>query len=200
MRDLEARVRAALLAQAPGALDEGPGADPQAAIARFLERRAFEDLDLGLEMLLSTMLRVLFVEIKAFHVFTWAEEVLSDVDLVAGDGAAAEIVRAIKSDETPHVEYLRTALSEMRSRTFIGESGRKHAGTDLIDTMWDASMAESLGVLEDQSRAFVLSEIQRAVAEKPNGADLLEEFHALGDVVPSTDGTVFVASGEPAGY
>jgi hypothetical protein len=178
----------------------GAGSDPQAAMTRFLERRAFEDLDLGLEMLISTMLRVLFVEIKAFHVFSWAEEVLSDVDLVAGDGAAAEIVRAIKSDETPHVEYLRTALSEMRARTFIGESGRKHAGTDIVDAMWDASMAESLGMLEDQNRAFVLSEIKRAIAEKPDGADLLEEFHALGEFVPSTDGTTFVAAGEPVGY
>ena len=178
----------------------GAGADPNAAMTRFLDKRTFEDLDVGLEMLISTMLRVLFVEIKAFHVFSWAEEVLSDVDLVAGDGAAAEIVRAIKSDETPHVEYLRTALSEMRARTFIGESGRKYAGTDIIDTMWDASMAESLGLLEDQNRAFVLSEIQRAIAAKPDGADLLEEFHSLGEFVPATDGKSFVAAGDPVGY
>ena len=178
----------------------GAGSDPQAAMTRFLERRAFEDLDLGLEMLISTMLRVLFVEIKAFHVFSWAEEVLSDVDLVAGDGAAAEIVRAIKSDETPHVEYLRTALSEMRARTFLGTSGRKYPGTEIIDAMWDASMAESLGLLEDQNRAFVLSEIERAIKAKPDGGDLLEEFHALGEFVPSTDGKTFVAAGEPVGY
>ena len=178
----------------------GVGADPQAAMTRFLERRAFEDIDIGLEMLISTMLRVLFVEIKAFHVFSWAEEVLSDVDLVAGDGAAAEIVRAIKSDETPHVEYLRTGLSEMRARTFIGESGRKYPGAEIIDTMWDASMAESLGLLEDQNRAFILSEIERALQDRPGGRDLLEEFHTLGDVRPSGDGASFVGTAEPVGY
>ena len=34
----------------------------------------------------------------------------------------------IRADETPHVDYLRTALTEMRDRTFVGESGRKIAG------------------------------------------------------------------------
>ncbi len=179
----------------------GAGADPEAARARFLSKRMFQDIDFGLEMLMSTMLRVLFVEIKAFHVFSWAEELLSDVDLVAGDGDAAEIVRAIKADETPHVEYLRTALSEMRARTFIGESGRKYVGTEVVDKMWDASMAESLGMLEDQNRGFVLSEIERALATVPNGADLLEEFHSLGDVRPSGDGVTFVAAGaDSMGY
>ena len=52
----------------------------------------------------------------------------SDTDLVAGDGAAADLVRYVRADETPHVDYLRTALTEMRDRTFVGESGRQHPG------------------------------------------------------------------------
>src|SRR3546814_11155954 len=90
----------------------GVGADPDAARSRFLDRRAFPDRDLGLELLVSTMLRVLFVEIKAFHVFAWAEELLADRDLVAGDGEAARLVSFIRADETPHVEYLRTSSTE----------------------------------------------------------------------------------------
>jgi hypothetical protein len=159
----------------------GTGSDPVAAQQRFLSRRSFDDLDLMLEMLISTMLRVLFVEIKAFHVFAWAEELLADSDLVAGDGAASRLVSYIRADETPHVEYLRTALTEMRDRTFIGESGRRYAGSDIIGTMWDASLAESLGLLEDQNRASTLAEIERAVLARRNGKDLLAEFHSLGD-------------------
>ena len=48
--------------------------------------------------------------------------------------------------------------------------------------------------------AFVRSEIERAVGTRRNGADLLAEFHSLGEVVPSTDGRRFVAAGEPSGY
>src|SRR3546814_17251387 len=110
----------------------GAGPDPDGARQRFLGKRSFEDLDVGLELLISTMLRVLFVEIKAFHVFAWAEELLSDPDLVAGEGEAARLVSYIRADETPHVEYLRTALTEMRDRKFVGESGKRYPGTAII--------------------------------------------------------------------
>ncbi|HWE55267.1 MAG TPA: hypothetical protein VG435_07115, partial [Acidimicrobiales bacterium] len=56
---------------------------PEERQARFDASRSFPELDTGLEMLLATMVRVLFIEIKAFHIFAWAEALLSDPDLVA---------------------------------------------------------------------------------------------------------------------
>ena len=95
----------------------------------------------------------MFIEVSAFHTFAWAEAVLSDTDLVAGDGEAAELVRCIRADETPHVDYLRTALTEMRDRTFVGESGKKIAGTEVIGTIWDAALEQSLGAEPRELRA-----------------------------------------------
>ena len=164
------------------------GPDPDGARQRFLGKRTFEDLDIGLELLISTMLRVLFVEIKAFHVFAWAEELLSDPDLVAGDGEAGRLVSYIRADETPHVEYLRTALTEMRDRTFVGESGKRYPGTDIIGQMWDASLAESLWLLEEQNRAATVAELELAVSSRPNSADLLAEFHSLAAPLAATEG------------
>ncbi len=86
-------------------------------------------------MMVSLMVRVLFIEISAFHTFAWAEEWMSDTELVAGDGEAARLVSYIRADESPHVGYLRTALSEMRDRTWVGEGGqpaRRH-GHDRAD-------------------------------------------------------------------
>ena len=97
--------------------------------------RMFPDLDVGLETLIATMARVLFIEIKAFHIFAWAEALLSDSELVAGNGEAARIVSYIRADETPHVEYLRTSLTEMRDRTFIGESGRRYPGSQIVGSL-----------------------------------------------------------------
>lgn len=134
------------------------------------------------------MLRVLFVEIKAHHVFAWSEDLLSDNGLVAGEGEAARLVSYIRQDEAPHVEYLRTSLTEMRDRTFIGTSGRKYPGAEIIGSMWDTSMKESLGMMEDMNRAAILSEVELALEGHPRGRDLLEEFHSLGDVRPSSDG------------
>jgi hypothetical protein len=179
----------------------GPaGSDPAAARQRFMNRRMYEDIDFGVEMLIATMLRVLFVEIKAFHVFAWAEELLSDTDLVAGDGEAARLVSYIRRDEMPHVEYLRTGLTEMRDRTFVGASGRKYPGTEIIGAMWDRGLEESTGILEEQNKATTVSELEYALRDHPKGSDILAEFHALGDVVPSTGGTVASPPDAAVGY
>ncbi|HET6795298.1 MAG TPA: hypothetical protein VFH45_12675 [Acidimicrobiales bacterium] len=171
----------AVMLQRMGIGGGGGGGD---AASRYVERRMFDDLDLGLEMLISTMVRVLFIELKAFHVFAWAEALLSDTDLVAGEGEAARIVSYIRADETPHVDYLRTALTEMRDRTFIGESGRRIPGGDVIGGLWDRSMQESLGALEEQGRRATLGEVEHALESDPRRGDLLERFHALGDWRP----------------
>jgi hypothetical protein len=155
------------------ASQSGPAA--QGDKARFVP-----DLDGGLELLISTMLRVLFIEVKAFHTFAWAEELLSNDELVAGDGEAGRLVSYIRADETPHVEYLRTALTEMRDRTFIGVSGKRYPGRDVIMPMWDALLEFSLGVVEQQNRAWSLREVERAIDGKPGNAEILREFHELG--------------------
>ena len=43
------------------------------------------------------------------------------------------MVSYIRADESPHVEYLRTALSEVRSRTLRTESGETMAGRTVVD-------------------------------------------------------------------
>jgi hypothetical protein len=123
---------------------------------------------------------LLFIEVSAFHTFAWAEAVLSDTDLVAGDGAAADLVRYVRADETPHVEYLRTALTEMRDRTFVGESGRRIPGTEVIGTLWRAALEQSLGVNRENFLRTAMAEVEHALAANPRRAQLLEGFHALG--------------------
>ena len=162
----------------------GRGGDPGARAARFQSERLFDDLDPAIEMLVATMCRVLFIEIKAFHVFAWAESLLSDTELVAGEGEAARLVSYIRQDETPHVDYLRTSLTEMRDRAFLGLSGRRHPGQQVIGALWEKGLAESMGPAEQQARATMTAEVERALAGYPRRGDLLEQFHALGDWHP----------------
>lgn len=161
----------------------GPASSEEERLARFNANRSFPEIDTGLEMLLTTMLRVLFVEIKAFHVFAYAEALLSDTDLVAGDGEAANIVACIRADETPHVEYLRTSLTEMRDRTFLTGKG-KLDGRLVIGTLWDRLIGESMGTVEEQNRMAFRREVEHAVDGRPGAADLLAEFDSLGDWRP----------------
>jgi hypothetical protein len=141
--------------------------------------RRFPDLDLSLEMMIRRMVGLLFIEVSAFHTFAWAEEVLSDRDLVAGDGEAAALVSYVRADETPHVEYLRTALTEMRDRTFVGESGRRIAGTEVVGLLWDSALEQSLGVNRQNFVQTATKEVEHALAGNPRRAEVLEGFHAL---------------------
>ncbi len=160
------------LAAAPGAAPSKPATPPA---------RLLPEIDPGIEALLGFMCRVLFIEIKAFHAFAWAEALLCDPDLVAGEGEAARIVSYIRADETPHVEYLRTALSEMRARTFVSESGRQIAGTEVIDRVWQAALADSLGPNEQRGRTAVTRVLEHALEQRADGPELLEQFHRLGE-------------------
>jgi hypothetical protein len=144
-----------------------------------LERTLPHDIDVNLELICSLMVRVLLIEVQAFHTFAWAEDWLADRDLVAGDGRAAELVSFIRADETPHVGYLKTALTEMRDRTWIGASGKQYAGTEMIATLWDRRLDDSLGAGKEVARRAILGEVEHWVLQRPDGKDILARFHEL---------------------
>jgi hypothetical protein len=160
-----------------------------------VERLLPDDIDGNLEAIASLMTRVLFIEIQAFHTFKWAEAWLSDPKLVAGDGEAAKLVSYIRSDETPHVGYLKTALTEMRDRTWVGESGKKYSGEEMIGRIWQRALDNSLGGGRDQNRRVTYGEVKHWAMQKPNGADILEKFNSLGTIdIPTDDASATAAA------
>jgi hypothetical protein len=142
--------------------------------------RRFPDLDLSLEMVVRRMVGLLFIEVSAFHTFAWAEEVLADTELVGGDGRGADLVAYVRADETPHVDYLRTALTEMRDRTFMGESGATIPGAEVIGTLWGAALELSLGANRDNFVRTATNELELALATHSRREEILEGFRALG--------------------
>jgi hypothetical protein len=161
---------------------DGKPPTPAQAQAAALAVRRFPDLDLALEMMVRRMVGLLFIEVSAFHTFAWAEAVLSDTGLVGGEGRAADLVSYVRADETPHVEYLRTALTEMRDRTFVGESGRRIPGAEVIGTLWDTALEQSLGVNRENFLRTALAEVEHALERNPRRSELLEGFQSLGAV------------------
>ncbi|MFL6206170.1 MAG: hypothetical protein ACJ739_12565 [Acidimicrobiales bacterium] len=152
-----------------------PGGPGGIDVARALP----DDIDVNLELIANLMIRVLLIEIQAFHTFAWAEEWLADPELVAGDGEAAQLVSYIRADETPHVEYLKTALTEMRDRTWVGASGTTYSGADMIGTLWARGLEQSLGDGRQQTRKAVLGEVEHWCLQHEGGADVLAEFYSL---------------------
>ena len=175
-----------------------PGSNGSIDVAKMIReamanRLLPDDVPFELEALIERMARLLLIEISAYHVFAWAEALLSDNDLTAGEGEAARLVSYIRQDEAPHVEYLKTTLSEMRDRTFVGTSGEKHAGTEMISRIWDRAVAESLGERREQNLKLTLREVEHALEGKRRAGEILEQFHALGSIRPTDDGS-FVAA------
>jgi hypothetical protein len=82
----------------------------------------------------------------------------------------------------------------MRDRTWVGESGKKHAGTDMIATIWDRQLADSIGVRRQENLQLFMKEIERAVEGRPDGADLIEEMLTLGSVTRGPDGLLVDAA------
>ncbi len=148
-----------------------------------------DDIDFNFESMLSRMIGLLFIEISAFHTFAWAEGVLADDELCAGDGEAAALVSYIRQDESPHVGYLRLALSEMRDWTWVGESGKKYEGAELIQKVWDKSLTESRFGRRGDLLRLTMQEIEDSLADRADADDLIEEFFALGTVQRLDDGS-----------
>ena len=169
-----------------GAGGSGAGGGGSYGGAAAPERTLPDDVPAELERIASLMIRVLLIEISAFHTFAWAEEWLSDTDLVAGDGAAGRLVTYIRSDETPHVGYLQTSLSEMRDRTWIGESGAHHSGAEMIGLLWDKALAQSLGPNRLDNKQASIAEVAHWCDQRADGDAILEEFLALADPEPES--------------
>ena len=158
---------------------------PAAAQAPAPDQR-FPELDPAFEAMLRRMIGLLLIEVSAFHTFAWAEAVVSDGDLVAESDAAARLVRCIRADETVHVDYLRTALTEVRDRTVTGPSGRRIAGSEVIATLWETALAQSLGPNRAGAVRSANAEILHALADHPRRDAILEGLRAIpgGEATP----------------
>ena len=68
-----------------------PAQVEEAQRAALSQRALPADIDFTLESVVHRMIGLLLIEISAFHGFRWAETVLADTELVAGDGEAAAL-------------------------------------------------------------------------------------------------------------
>jgi hypothetical protein len=151
----------------------------QGGMRRERPPRAFPQLDEDLERMLATMTNVLAVEVFAMGTFDWGQRLLSDPEVSAAPEAAGAMVSHIRADEHPHVEYLRTALSEIRARTLRTADGGTLPGRVVVDGL----LHRGLRGLTRERRAEQRAELRASVVEAmralrvPDG--LLEEFDAL---------------------
>jgi hypothetical protein len=141
--------------------------------------RLFPQIDEKLEALLATMVQVLVVEVFAMGTFAWGESLLSDPEVSAAPREAADLVRFIRSDESPHVEYLRTALSELRARNLRTADGRGIAGAAVVDGILHRVLNAIAQDRPKQQREDVRRDLVAALAAAGRSESLIDEFDRL---------------------
>jgi hypothetical protein len=163
--------------------------------ARRRPERPFPQLDATLERVLATMAQVLVVEVFAEGTFDWGLRLLSDPKVSAAPEAAGAMIGHIRADESPHVEYLRTALSELRARTLRTVDGRTIAGRTVVDALLHGVLREISRNRPREQREDLREGLVAAMQAAANPAALLAEFDALETPWTPPERTGF----EPAG-
>jgi hypothetical protein len=141
--------------------------------------RLFPQIDEALEALLASMVQVLVVEVFAMGTFAWGEALLSDPEVSAAPKQAADLVRFIRSDESPHVEYLRTALSELRARHLHTLDGRGIAGRTVVDGILHRVLSAISADRPKQQREDVRRDLVAALKAAGRSEALTQEFDRL---------------------
>jgi hypothetical protein len=153
-------------------------------------RRLFAELSPRLEDAITFMANVMVVEIFAEDVFEWAKQLLGDPEVSADPIGAPALVAHIQADEKPHVEYLRTALSELRARTLRSADGASEiSGQIVVDRILESQLRQIASTRPARERADVQGAIHLALADTPAAAALARRFEDLdsGWVFPKRD-------------
>ena len=139
----------------------------------------FPELGEPVERLIRFMANVLAIEVFAASTFVWAEELLSDPEVSDAPEDAANLVRYIRSDESPHVEYLRTALSEIQARTLLTLDGKTIPGRKVVNDLAERGIRAMVRQRLNDRPAMVRDLIRKTANVKDLDA-LMSEFDALG--------------------
>jgi hypothetical protein len=140
---------------------------------------AFPEIGPELERMLGFMANVLVVEVFAEGTFQWGIDLLSDPEVSAEPQVAGDMVRNIQADEKPHVEYLRTALSEARARTIRTVDGKQIAGRTVVDGLLHRILSQMTRTRRSDQREDLREGLVDAMKVASHPARLLEEFDAL---------------------
>ena len=158
--------------------------------SRSRPKRLFPELSEKMEALIAVMSNVMVIEIFAEDVFEWAKKLLGDPEIAANPEAAAAMVAHIQADEKPHVQYLRTALSELRARTLRSEDGkREFSGQEVIDAVFKRQLRGMATQRPREQREQLRTEVHEAFSDERRATEIARKFDSLdsGWVFPHRD-------------
>jgi len=89
------------------------------------------------------------------------------------------MVRHIRSDEHPHVEYLCTALSEVAARSLRAVDGATLSGRDVVEGLLHATLRGLTRERREEQRHAMRESLVESLRAHASPERLLEELDAL---------------------
>jgi len=105
--------------------------------------------------------------------------VLGHDEVSANPRAAAEMVGFIQVDETPHVEYLRTALSELAARTIRTIDGGTLPGRRVVHGFLHGILEQMTRTRPEEQRGETGDALDDALRGHPSADSIRQEFEGL---------------------
>jgi hypothetical protein len=140
-------------------------------------KRLFPALSEEMETLITMMANVLVIETFAETTFTWAQSLLGDPEVSTNADQAAHMVSCIARDEVPHVDYLRVALSELRTLTLVCADGRSEIqGAEVVDAIFHRQLKGMATQRPRDNRERMRKEIHEAIDDVARAASIAGRF------------------------
>ena len=163
--------------------DKYPIPEPPASIGRDKDEREMEQIPAEHEGLISFLMNLLMIEVRAERAFDFYERVLSNEEVFTDRrkeaAHAAELVDRIREDESVHVAWLLTAISEFRSFTIKTVTGEEVKGAEILDPIWQRMVHWHAVEMHETNRPINEDLIKKSILATKDGKAVYEQFEAL---------------------
>jgi len=163
--------------------DKYPIPEPPASIGREKKEREMEQIPGEYEGLISFLMNLLMIEVRAERAFDFYEKVLGSEEVFTDRrkeaAHAALLVNRIRQDESVHVAWLLSAISEFRSFTIKTVSGEEVNGAEILDPVWGRMVHWHAVEMHETNRPINTELIKKTILATENGEAIFEQFEAL---------------------
>ena len=163
--------------------DKFPIPEAPASIGREKPEREMEQLPPEHEMMISFLMNLLMIEVRAERAFDFYERVIGSEETFQDKPREAahsvELINRIRMDESVHVAWLRAAISEFRSFTIKTVDGSEVSGAEILDPIWEKMVHWHAVEMHETQRPANMAAMKELVLKLPDGANVYQEFESL---------------------
>ena len=153
------------------------------SIARDKADREMEQISVEHEALIGFLMNLLMIEVRAERAFQFYEEVIGSpdtfIDKPKESQHAIDLINRIRLDESVHVAWLRSAISEFRSFNVRTIEGDLVTGAEIVDPVWTKMVRWHAIDMHEYVRPAAKAALKEELLAVENGNQIFEEFESL---------------------